>query len=171
MTVAAHPLDKPAPRKPDSEKGRITGWHVLIGVVLFFGVVIAVDTLFIVKAYRSFSGEVASNPYEAGLAFNQTLAQRRREAALGWEVGVKTPDGKSVVVLIEDRAGKPLDGLSVTGTLERPATETGRQTLNFKPLGQGRYEASARLDGAWDLRGVARNSRDMIEIETRLVAP
>jgi nitrogen fixation protein FixH len=167
MTVAAHTFQKPVP-----DKGRITGWHVLIGFVLFFGIVIAVDTVFMIKAYRSFSGEVASNPYEAGLAFNKTLAQRRREAALGWSVGVETPaGGKTVVVILKDRDGKLLDGLSVTGTLERPATETGRQTLNFKPLGHGRYEAQARLDGAWDLRGVARNARDMIEIETRLVTP
>lgn len=167
MTVAAR-----LPQKPTSDKGRITGWHVLFGMVLFFGVVIAVDALFIVKAYRSFSGQVASNPYEAGLAFNKTLAQRRREAALGWSAGVETPaGGKTVVVTLKDRDGKLLEGLSVTGVLERPATETGRQTLNFKPLGQGRYEAQARLDGAWDLRGVARNSGDMIEIETRLVTP
>ncbi|HWT52168.1 MAG TPA: FixH family protein [Caulobacter sp.] len=166
MTAAASTLTKSA-----SEKGRITGWHVLIAVVLFFGTVIGVDTLFIVKAYGTFSGEVASNPYEAGLAFNRTLAQRRREAALGWSAGVATPDGKSVVVTIKDRAGQPLDHLSVTGVLERPATETGRQVLNFRPIGQGRYEASARLEGAWDLRGTARNSGDMIEIETRLVTP
>lgn len=166
MTLAAQPLEPSAP-----PKGRITGWHVLVGVVLFFAVVIGVDTLFVIKAYGSFSGEVASNPYEAGLAFNQTLAQRRREAALGWSAGVATPGGKAVLVTLADRAGKPLDGLSVTATLERPATQVGRQTLNFKPLGQGRYLASARLDGAWDLSGVARNARDMIEIETRLVAP
>ena len=167
MTVAARTLEKPV-----SDKGRITGWHVLVAVVLFFGVVIGVDALFIVKAYSSFSGEVASNPYEAGLAFNKTLAQRRREAALGWSAGVETPaGGKTVVVTLKDRDGALLDGLSVTGTLERPATEVGRQILNFKPLGHGRYEAPARLDGAWDLRGVARNARDMIEIETRLVTP
>ena len=165
MTAAAPSLAKPAPAK-----GRITGWHVLIAVVLFFGTVIGVDTLFIVKAYSTFSGEVASNPYEAGLAFNRTLAQRRRETALGWSAGVATPGDKSVVVTIRDRGGQPLDHLSVTGVLERPATETGRQTLNFRPIGQGRYEAPARLDGAWDLRGTARNSGDMIEIETRLVA-
>lgn len=166
MTAAASTLTKSA-----SEKGRITGWHVLIAVVLFFGTVIGVDTLFIVKAYGTFSGEVASNPYEAGLAFNRTLAQRRREAALGWSAGVATPDGQTVVVTIKDRAGQPLDHLSVTGVLERPATETGRQVLNFRPIGQGRYEASTRLEGAWDLRGTARNSGDMIEIETRLVTP
>lgn len=157
--------------KAPSEKGRITGWHVLIGVVLFFGIVIGVDTIFMVQAYRTFSGEVASNPYEAGLAFNRTLAQRQREAALGWSASVATPDGKSVVVKVADRDGKPLDGLSLTGVLERPATETGRQTLNFRSLGEGRYAASARLDGAWDLRAVARNASDMFEVETRLVEP
>ncbi len=157
--------------KTPSEKGRITGWHVLIGVVLFFGIVIGVDTIFMVQAYRTFSGEVASNPYEAGLAFNRTLAQRQREAALGWSASVATPDGKSVVVKVADREGKPLDGLSLTGVLERPATETGRQTLNFRSLGEGRYAASARLDGAWDLRAVARNASDMFEVETRLVEP
>lgn len=157
--------------KAPSEKGRITGWHVLIGVVLFFGIVIGVDTIFMVQAYRTFSGEVASNPYEAGLAFNRTLAQRQREAALGWSASVATLDGKSVVVKVADREGKPLDGLSLTGVLERPATETGRQTLNFRSLGEGRYAASARLDGAWDLRAVARNASDMFEVETRLVEP
>ncbi|ENZ81283.1 MULTISPECIES: FixH family protein [Caulobacter] len=166
MTAAVSSVAKPGP-----EKGRITGWHVLIAVVLFFGVVIGVDTVFMVKAYSTFSGEVASNPYEAGLAFNKTLDQRRRETALGWKTGVSTAGGQSVVVTVEDRAGKPLDHLSVTGVLERPATETGRQVLNFRPIGQGRYEAPARLDGAWDLRGAARNSGDMVEIETRLVTP
>lgn len=166
MTSATHSISK-----PPSERGRITGWHVLIGMVLFFGIVIGVDTIFMVQAYRTFSGEVASNPYEAGLAFNRTLAQRQREAAMGWSASVATPDGKSVVVKVADRDGKPLDGLSLTGVLERPATETGRQTLNFRSLGEGRYAASARLDGAWDLRAVARNASDMFEVETRLVEP
>lgn len=88
MTAAVSSVAKPGP-----EKGRITGWHVLIAVVLFFGVVIGVDTVFMVKAYSTFSGEVASNPYEAGLAFNKTLDQRRRETALGWKTGVSTAGG------------------------------------------------------------------------------
>lgn len=149
----------------------ITGWHVLIAVVLFFGVVIGVDTLFMIKAYGTFSGEVASNPYEAGLAFNKTLAQRQREAALGWTASVEKADDGLVIVRIVDKAGAPLDRLSLTGTLERPATETGRQVLDFKPLGGGRYQAGARLDGAWDLRATARNGRDVFELETRLLEP
>lgn len=165
MTAAASP-----PPANDS-KWRITGWHVLVGMVLFFGLIIAVDTLFIVKAYRSFSGEVASNPYEAGLAFNRTLAVRRREAALGWTAAVETPAPGIVTLRIKDKAGQPLSTLSLTGVLERPATEAGRQVLNFRPTGDGGYQAEAKLDGAWDLRATARNTRDQFEIETRLVAP
>jgi nitrogen fixation protein FixH len=138
-------------------------------MVLFFGIIIAVDTLFIMKAYKTFSGQVASNPYETGLTFNRTLAQRQKEAALGWNAGVETPAGTSVIVSLKDRDGQPLTKLSLTGTLERPATEVGRQVLNFKPLGDGRYQASARLDGAWDLRAAARDGSNLFEIETRLV--
>lgn len=167
MSLAVSSAAKDAPSKPVRP---ITGWHVLVAVVLFFGIVIGVDTLFIVKAYGTFSGQVASNPYEAGLAFNRTLAQRQREAALGWMAAVETPAPNVVVVRVIDRTGAPLDDLSLTGVLERPATETGRQTLNFKPLGDGRYQASARLDGAWDLRATARNGRDVLEFETRLLA-
>ena len=164
MTQAASSSTTPA-------KGAITGWHVLAGMVLFFAVIIAVDTLFIVKAYRSFSGEVASNPYEAGLAFNRTLAQRQREAALGWTAVIERPEPGIVALRMTDTAGQPLSTLSLTGTLDRPATEVGRQTLNFKPTGDGWYRAAARLDGAWDLRATARNAQDKFEIESRLVTP
>ncbi|WP_421738189.1 FixH family protein [Caulobacter sp.] len=168
MTLAA---PSPSVPVPPPEKGRITGWHVLFAVVAFFAVVIGVDTFFMIKAYGTFSGEVASNPYEAGLAFNRTLALRQKEAALGWTATVETPRPGVVALRMKDKAGQPLTTLSLTGTLERPATETGRQVLDFKPTGDGWYQASAKLDGAWDLRATARNARDQFEIETRLVAP
>jgi nitrogen fixation protein FixH len=165
MTVAAQTVPNSAP-----SKGKITGWHVLIGVSAFFALVIAVDVVFMVLAYRTFSGQVASNPYEAGLAFNQTLAQRQREASLGWSAAVETEGGKAVVVRVLDRANHPVDRLSLTGSLERPATETGKQVLDFKPLGDGRYRAVAQLDGAWDLRAIARDSQNSFELEARLVS-
>ncbi|ATC24426.1 ferredoxin [Caulobacter vibrioides] len=165
MTIAAQSVTTAT-----SRKGQITGWHVLIGVVTFFALIIAVDVVFMVLAYRTFSGQVASNPYEAGLAFNKTLAQREREAALGWAAAVETVDGDAVVIRVRDRGGRPLDRLSLTGSLARPATEVGKQTLNFKPLGDGRYRATARLDGAWDLRATARDAQNAFELEARLVS-
>ncbi|MFZ0269340.1 FixH family protein [Caulobacter sp.] len=162
----------PFPAQPASPsvKGQITGKHVLIGVVLFFTLVVGVDAFFMVKAYSTFSGQVASNPYEAGLAFNRTLALREREAALGWTAEAAVPRPGVVALRMKDKTGQPLSALSLTGTLERPATEIGRQVLAFRPTGDGWYEASAKLDGAWDLRATARNAQDQFEIETRLVA-
>ena len=165
MTIAAQSVTTAT-----SRKGQITGWHVLIGVVAFFALIIAVDVVFMVLAYRTFSGQVASNPYEAGLAFNKTLAQREREAALGWAASVETESAGAVVVRVRDRAGQPLDRLSVTGSLARPATEVGKQVLDFKPLGDGRYRATAKLDGAWDLRATARDVQNAFELEARLVS-
>ena len=54
---------------------RLTGWHVLASVVLFFGVFITVDVLMAIDAYRTYSGEVSTSPYEDGLAFNRAYQQ------------------------------------------------------------------------------------------------
>jgi len=53
----------------------IKGWHVLLGFIAFFGIVIAVAVAFAMAAYRTFSGEAIPDPYEAGILYNKTLAQ------------------------------------------------------------------------------------------------
>lgn len=147
----------------------ITGRHVLIGMILFFGIIIATDGAFMVLAYRCFSGQVASNPYEAGLAYNATLAQKARQEALGWSATIGG-DGGRVGVVIADAAGRPVDGLRVTATLERPATEQGRRVISLVSEGAGRYGAPFVAGGAWDVRVVAEGPSDArFEAERRLV--
>ncbi len=152
---------------------RLTGWHVLAITVGFFAIVFGVDAFFITAAYRTFSGEVASNPYEAGIAFNKTLAQRRAEVALGWSVRIdETPD-HAIALAFTDKAGEPIEDLTVTGLLERPATEAGRQTLAFKLVGAGLYRsAPVHSGGAWDLSATARNAKgDVMEAQRRFTWP
>ncbi|MFZ5670751.1 MAG: FixH family protein [Pseudomonadota bacterium] len=149
----------------------IKGWHVLVALVLFFGIVIGTDALFMVLAYRTFSGQVAANPYEAGIAYNRTLEQKARQAALGWKASLGDADD-GLTLTVQDAAGRPVDGLTVSATLERPATEQGRRRLALRPLGDGRYGVRATLDGAWDVRvaAVAANG-DRFEASRRLVRP
>jgi nitrogen fixation protein FixH len=151
----------------------LNGWHVLAMFVVFFGIIIAVDTLFVVKAYKTFSGEVAANPYETGIAWNRTLAQRRAEAALGWTVNVSEAPNHVIELSVTDRAGKPLDGLTVTGLLERPATEAGRLNVVFKPYGPGLYRTDPiGPAGAWDLSAKARDAQGhLFEAEKRFTWP
>ncbi len=151
----------------------IKGWHVLVGMVLFFGLIIAVDSLFITLAYRTFSGEAAKNPYEAGLLYNRTLAQRQQEAALGWSATIAEGAGDTVRVRVADRAGKPIEGLTVNGALERPATNRGSRTVRFAAIEPGVYQANAApLDGAWDLHVTIRSADGaLFEADRRLVRP
>ena len=152
---------------------RITGWHVLAAVCGFFAIVIAVDVGMAAMAYRTFSGEVAADPYEAGRLYNRTLAERRAQAALGWTADVALLKGGDLQVSIKDRASAPVDGLKVSAMLERPATEAGRQALDFAPLGHGTYHArTGHLGGAWDVRVRAVDAQGRpFEVEERFVWP
>lgn len=150
----------------------IKGWHVLLGFIAFFGIVIAVDVSFAMAAYKTFSGEAIHDPYEAGIMYNNTLAQRRREAALGWKATIEE-ERDLVVVRVADKAGKTVEGLAVTGVLVRPATVKGQRALAFTPDGKGGYRAdTSALDGAWDLHVIARDPNGAVfEADRRMVRP
>jgi nitrogen fixation protein FixH len=151
---------------------RVTGRQVLIFLVLFFVIIIGLDVWFATLAFRTRSGDVASNPYEAGIAFNQTLAQRRREAELGWRVEAELNPPGIIALTVRDRTGAALEGLAIDGRLTRPATNAGQRTLLFKAEGSGRYVADAgALPGAWDLTATARDSAgNRFEVTDRIDA-
>jgi nitrogen fixation protein FixH len=152
---------------------QITGWHVLAMIVGFFLVVVAVDTGFMVMAYRTFPGEVSRTPFEDGVTYNRKLAQMAAQAKLGWTVtaGV-TPTGE-VLVEARDRDGKPVRGLTGVGKLGRPATEAGRITPRFAETMPGDYLARpGRLMGAWDLTvTLSDKAGHSFEAERRLTWP
>lgn len=150
----------------------IKGRHVLVAFVLFFGLIAAVDALFISLALRTFSGQVAKNPYEAGLLYDRTLADRAAQTALGWSATLASVDDRAVELVITDRSGKGVDGLTLAATLKRPATEVGARDLPFTARGDGRYVAEADLSGAWDVIVVATGPNgERFAAERRLVAP
>lgn len=129
----------------------VKGWHVAAGVVAFFAVVVGVDAGFLVMAYRTHPGQVAPRPYEAGLIYNAELERQRVQDALGWRAGAEArPDGLDV--LMRDREGRPLTGLKVSATLQRPATEQGRAEVVLNEEAPGQYGVDRALSGAWDAR-------------------
>lgn len=150
----------------------VKGWHVAAGVTAFFAIVMAVDGAFMVLAYRTHPGQVADKPYEDGLIYNARLAQERAQVNLGWRAAAAA-QGDQVVVWMRDREGRPLDGLEVSATLERPATEQGRVTVRLAETEPGRYaSAPSPRTGAWDARIVARSDDGRIfEANRRLAWP
>jgi len=150
----------------------ITGKHVLWGVILFFAVVIGLDTLFTVWAVRSFPGEVSETAYEDGLKYNRTIEARQAQAALGWTAEVEAGEQPGAVrVRLAGPNGVGLEGLRVSARLERPATAAETHALTLRQVAPGLYEgAVAAGRGAWDLAIVARDARgNRFEAERRLV--
>ncbi|MGZ9113716.1 MAG: FixH family protein [Brevundimonas sp.] len=137
--------------KPAKSPFVVKGWHVAAGVVAFFALVIGVDAAFLVTAYRTHPGQVAPRPYEAGLIYNAELERLRVQEALGWRAGAEArPNGLGV--MMQDRDGRPLTGLKVSATLQRPATEQGRAEVVRRETAPGQYGVDHAVSGAWDVR-------------------
>lgn len=134
----------------------LNGRHVLRMVLTFFAAVIAVNAAFIALAVRSYPGEQERKSYRQGLNYNAVLAERADQEALGWRAVIDRADREGdkarIVIAFARDDGRPIDGLSLSGTLVRPVSSNGEQALVFTPLGGGRYGASAAAPaGAWDL--------------------
>lgn len=145
----------------------IHGWHVICALALFFSTIVAVNVAFAWVAIASFPGEDVPRSYAQGLHFNETLAERRAEAALGWRASaafVVAPaiDGGAGVleVRLVDRHGAPLLA-ELTGDLERPTDARFDRHLNFESNGGGRYVARAKdlAPGVWRLRARAEGAQ------------
>lgn len=155
----------------------LRGRHVLIGLLLFFAAIIAVNIAFAVAAVRTFPGEDERRSYTQGLRYNDVLRERRAQAALGWRVGSELAphaSGARLLVRIEDRSGAPVEGAAVSGVLRWAPSVSGDRALSFVPLGRGLYaaELGALTPGRWDLRARAEAERgQVLDFEAELTWP
>ena len=67
-------------------KTGLTGRHVLLAMLAFFGVIFAVNGAFLYFALGSHSGVVAVEPYRKGLAYNQAIAAAEAQERRGWRM-------------------------------------------------------------------------------------
>ena len=141
----------------DNKSFEITGKHVLFAMILFFGVIIATNMVFVKLALGSFPGEQVEKSYYQGLYYNDVLAEKARQADAGWRMQLKEVPliGTAPVfeVKVVNRDGKPVYDAVLQGEIVRPMTDRGRQALTFYGIGDGVYRAqlSAIEPGAWNL--------------------
>lgn len=130
---------------------RIRGHHVLGGLVVFFGIVFAVNGYMLVRALATHSGVVAVEPYRRGLAYNERIEADDKQAGLGWRDSAAFADSGHIAVDMAGRDGSPISGLALTARLGRPTTASADRGLDFREETAGRYVApTGALDaGAW----------------------
>lgn len=159
------------------QKGKLTGRHVLLMVIAFFGVMIIANVIFIRAAITTYPGVTEEKSYAQGVNYNETLAMRAAQAELGWtaevvEVVRDGETGRIVIRMAKDRTA--LTNLTVVGVLKRPASDDLDQPLAFNALGEGLYKAQvpAFAPGAWDMALRAENSLgEALDVEARIIAP
>ncbi len=144
----------------------ITGRTVLIGMIAFFGVIFAVNGVFLYFALGTFPGLTSDRAYIEGLDYNRTLADGERQASLGWkaETGIAVlAEGDELKVRILDADGRLVPYLNVTAEIVRPATSDGAQKLDLVASADGHVATLGRLEpGRWLVRILA--ARDGAQI-------
>ncbi len=144
--------------EPDDGAGvRLKGWHVLLMLLAFFGVMFIANGIFLYSAITSFPGEAVPKSYTQGLDYNRSLEARARQAALGWTaaIGVVERDGEhEIVARLQGADGSGLTRLDVMAEIRRPTTNAGARLVTLELTGAGEYRAvlDAIAPGAWDVR-------------------
>jgi nitrogen fixation protein FixH len=129
---------------------------VLFWLLGFFGVIITMNAWYIAVSFKTFRGEDEQLPYLQGIGYNQTLAHRAEQKALGWRAAVTiarvSPGKARLQVVMRDAGGHPVSGLTLKGELRHPADENRDRPLVLNPVAPGLYQAEIDrvTPGAWD---------------------
>ena len=128
--------------------GTFTGLHMLFTMVIFFGIIIAVNIGMAVVARTSWTGFVVENSYVASQQFNAKMAETRAQQALGW-TGHFGLDAGTVRYTMSDAAGNdvPLD--AVTVTFRRPVDDREDHTVILAKNGDRYAGRDDTADGVW----------------------
>ncbi len=129
---------------------RLTGFHVLMMLIAFFGIIFAVNFQLVYLANTSWTGKLPGNGYEASIKYDAEAKKARAMLAKGWKAILGTTGDHHLYITLKTRDGKPVSGLAVRATIGRPAGNRDDHALHMSETAPGRYQTSAPLgSGAW----------------------
>ena len=141
---------------------QVTGRHVLIWMVMFFGVIIAVNLTLAYFATGTWTGLVVENSYVASQHFNEDLERAEKQKALGWQHEFSL-NGQQIMFTLKDKNGRlvPLDSVKIHAG--HPAAEFSDRIIDLNKVVGGNYQASNDLPpGEWniEIRALAADGTD-----------
>ena len=130
---------------------RLTGRHVLFSFLLFFGLVMGANGVFVWVALDTFRGTTSDSAYQEGIDYNDRLTAAAAQKARGWDGNATLNAGQLEVIAQVETA--PLTGLQLEAQLRDPTGPAGDQTVPLLETAPGRYTAAVTLPhlGAWGL--------------------
>ena len=138
------------------EPGTLKGWHVLLMLLAFFGVMLGVNLFMTYEAITTFRGADTDSVYQAGRLFPREMAAARDQTSLNWTVAAhveRSADGVALLTFApRDKLGQPIAGLLVTVRLEHPSDRYRDRTVTLAEQAPGLYGGNL-VDvtaGVWD---------------------
>ena len=140
-----------------SKKPReLTGRHVLLWILGFFGVVFVVNGVLVHAATSTFGGLETQSSYKAGLMFEQEVAKAERQDELQWRVDgtlVRDRTGEAVLdISVRNAKGASVTGLIANATLAHPADSRLDHVIPLDRRAEGRFHGEGDTQpGQWEL--------------------
>ena len=136
-----------------------------VGLILAF--LVTQMTLVSIMAYvassdRSFA--IEPDYYQKGLHWDDTAAQLRKNAELGWSLRIELSEQandrgeRTLTCRLTNKVGQPLDGATVDLVAFAHAAGNARSLTTLTPAGDGAYETDLNLarPGVWEFRAVVK---------------
>ncbi|WP_333793225.1 FixH family protein [Hyphomicrobium sp.] len=131
----------------------LSGRHVLVAMLAFFGVIATADAVLIYKALSTFGGLDNANAYSQGLAYNERIARAEKQSALGWTETVELQNDPARLRVFLKRTDGAAPALArVDAVLGRPATNREDTAVRLAEIAPGHFEAAVGHDlapGSW----------------------
>jgi nitrogen fixation protein FixH len=142
------PTTLPVRNPASDETGfRLNGRMVLVIFCSFFGIIFAVNAVFMHFAFSTFGGIDKAGAYRANFLMTREIAAAEKQDKLGWTVnGSIKRTGASqarIEIAAKDRNGHYVDIKSIEAELRRPADQRQDGAVHLKPVGMGRYAGEA----------------------------
>lgn len=162
------------PYQSENEPERKSLW-IPWAFVGFFMVVLIANGIMLAFALSTFNGLSTDGAYDRGLSYNEVLAERAAQDALGWRLAAGAEllgDGVIDVQLrAMDAADQPVSDAAVTALLSRPINDEHDFTVALRYRGDGLYGAQVPvpLDGLWDLTMDISRGADRLRADARVM--
>lgn len=135
------------PRQTD---GTLQGRHVLAMFGAFFGLIFAVNGVFLYQALSTHTGVVANEPYRKGLAYNERIAADVQQAGLAWNDTIVVGRDGRITLELTKQSGEAIQGMLISGTIARPATSGFDRQVTFSENATAYVaEAGPLAEGNW----------------------
>ena len=132
--------------------GKFTGWHMTAILVVFFGIVMAVNFYMARMALGTFGGTVVDNSYVASQNYNRWLAEGDKQNKLGWTVKASLTRGRNVVIDVR-KDGRPLQEATAIADALHPLGRAVDMPLAFNATPDGKLMSSSALPaGRWNVQ-------------------